>query len=169
MDFNINSQTVLGLGSGFFLMVITVLLLLGLPIFFVWRKIFRKFIQHKRKRVIATWGITVISTPIILVGIMNLSIYWMNYYPKHSFNHNDWMGNKDERYELSDDIINSKVLIGKTKSDIRTLLGNEGNQDNLDEWTYYLGIKPEILNIDPSALIIYFEKGKVTRIEQQYR
>jgi len=100
---------------------------------------------------------------------MNLSIYWMNYYPKHSFNHNDWMGNKDERYELSDDIINSKVLIGKTKSDIRTLLGNEGNQDNLDEWTYYLGIKPEILNIDPSALIIYFEKGKVTRIEQQYR
>jgi len=159
----------LGLGSGFFLMVIIVLLLLGVPIFFIWRKIFKKFIQHKRKRVIATWSITVISTPIILIGIMNLSIYWMNYYPKRSFNHNDWMVDKDERYELSDDIINSKVLVGKTKSDIRTLLGNKGNKDNLDEWTYDLGTKPEILNIDPSVLIIYFEKGKAIRVEQQYR
>lgn len=60
------------------------------------------------------------------------------------FRSKEWLTNKDERYELSDHLIDSKILIGKTKTDVKKLLGDEGNKDEQSEWYYEIGIRQDL-------------------------
>src|SRR4030095_168385 len=103
------------------------LLILGVPTFFVWRWFLKKFIINNRTRKIATWTATIIATPLIYSGIIMLWLFSMSYYPTHDFDKEKWSANKEKRYELSGDNIESKMLIGKTKSEVRQILGDEGN------------------------------------------
>lgn len=77
-----------------------------------------------------------------------------------------WFADKEQRYEMSEDIIKTKVLLGKTKSEIRQILGDEGNTDESDYWSYYLGFRPGFANIDPDVLDIEFKNGKVIEVRQ---
>ena len=90
----------------------------------------------------------------------------MSYHPTHDFDKQKWFADKEKRYELSEDIIDSKMLIGKTKSEVRQLLGDEGNTDESDYWNYYLGFRPGFANIDPDVLDIEFKDGKVVKVGQ---
>ena len=58
------------------------------------------------------------------------------------------------------------MLIGKTKSEVRGLLGEEGNSMESDRWEYYLGFVPGIANIDPDYLEIEFKNGRVVSVVQ---
>jgi len=149
--------------------VYVIIVILGIPIFFVWRWIFRKFIKSDRKRKIVLWITTIFSTPLIYVGLAILIFSIIEYYPNRDFDKGRWLNDRETRYELSKNIIESKMLIGKTKTEIRRLLGDESNKDDVDQWQYYLGFKPEILDIDPSTLIIDFKNDRVINVEQQYR
>ena len=120
----------------------------------------------ERKRRFAIWIATVLSAPIIYIGFVFLFVLSIEYYPKRSFDQKEWLTNKDERYELSDYIIDNKILIGKTKADIKRLLGDEGNKDEDNEWYYELGIRPGIGNIDPDGLVISFKNDKVAGVVQ---
>ncbi len=60
------------------------------------------------------------------------------------------------------------MLIGKTKNDVRKILGDEGNLDSNDNWYYELGFTPEIGNIDPDELDIEFKNGKVVSVGQHH-
>lgn len=153
----ITSTTILGVGLDAWIIVI----ILTIPIFFIWRWIFKKFIQTKLKRRIITWLVTIVSAPFIYATIIFLWILSVEYYPKNHFDKQKWINDKDERYELSDDIINSKMLIGKTKFEIKALLGDEGNKTGDNEWYYDLGFRPELTGIDPDNLEIDFKNGKV--------
>jgi hypothetical protein len=58
-------------------------------------------------------------------------------------------------------------LIGKSKTEVRQLLGNESdNNDSLNVWYYGLGVRPELFNIDDSYLQIEFQNDKVVDVEQ---
>ena len=98
--------------------VYLILIILGIPTFFFWRWIFKKYIKVNKTRKILIWLATIILTPCI--------------------------------YELSNDIIESKMLIGKSKSQVRQILGDEDNNDSLNVWTFGLGVRPELFNIDDS-------------------
>ena len=162
MTFNINSPTFWGLGSGFFIMLLIVLIILGLPLFFIWRRLFKKFIKTKRKRVILICCATAISTPLVLAGICSFLFFWEFHYPKLDFNRQKWIDNKDERYEFAEDIINSKMLIGKTKTDVEKLLGNDHFKEDDNDWFYDLGFTPG--SIDPDSIEIEFKNGKVESV-----
>jgi hypothetical protein len=58
------------------------------------------------------------------------------------------------------------MLIGKTKEEVRQILGDEENKDESDNWIYELGFKPGFANIDPDILEIEFKNGKVEKVEQ---
>jgi hypothetical protein len=90
----------------------------------------------------------------------------INYYPHRDFNKQQWLKNKETRYEYSKDIIESNILIGKTKAQVISILGDAGNLNTDDTWYYGLGYKPELFNIDPSSLAINFKNGKVVNVEQ---
>lgn len=77
-----------------------IILILAIPTFFVWRWIFRKYIEDKKKQNIATWTATLIATPIIYVGLVMLWIFSISYYPSNDFDKQKWLGDKEKRYEL---------------------------------------------------------------------
>ncbi|MEO6980177.1 MAG: hypothetical protein ABI113_17430 [Mucilaginibacter sp.] len=93
----------------------------------------------------------------------------MNYYPKRDFDKSAWLKNKDVRYEYSDDIIDSKMLIGKSKNEVRKILGDVGNAEDSNDWFYDLGFRPELLNIDPDSMEITFKNNKVVDVVQHKR
>ena len=143
-----------------------IILILGILFFFIWRWLLKKFIKTDNTRKIATWIATVVTTPLIYIGIIMLWLFSMSYNPNHAFDKEKWLTDKEKRYELSADIIESKMLIGKTKSEIKQLLGDEGNSYDSDYWNYYLGFRSGFAIIDASFLYIEFEDGKVIKIGQ---
>lgn len=143
-----------------------IILILAIPTFFIWRWIFRKYIDNKKKQNIATWTATIIATPIIYVGLVMLWIFSINYYPSKDFDKQKWLTDKEKRYELSEEIIESKILIGKTKAEVKQILGDEGNLENKNFWNYYLGYRPQLFGIAPDVLDIAFKDGKVIKVDQ---
>jgi hypothetical protein len=149
--------------------VYIILIVLAVPVFFIWRRIWKNRIVTTSSRRITIWGSTIITTPLLYVGIVILSMLIMEYYPKRNFDRKEWLNNKDGRYEYSDDIIDSKMLIGKSKSEVIKILGDDGNEYNNNDWYYMLGFRPELMNIDPDTLEIDFKNGKVINVEQHKR
>ena len=148
--------------------VYLILLVFGIPIFFLTRWLVRKFTSPGRTRTITTWVGTIIMTPLVY-GIIGIIIFFaISYHPNNDFNEKQWLVNPDKRYELSKGIIKSKILIGKRKEQVKQMLGQgePNNSDSTDNWEYYLGIKPEIGNIDGDYLTIDFKNGKVINVSQ---
>lgn len=144
-----------------------ILIILGIPTFYFWRWLFKKFVKVDAKRKIATWLATIFLTPIIYVGLVLLWVFSISYYPTHDFDRQKWLNDKDKRYELSGNLIKSKMLIGKSKIEIRQLLGDESdNKDSFNVWTFGLGIRPALFNIDDSYLQVEFLEDKVINVEQ---
>lgn len=143
-----------------------IILILAIPTFFIWRLIFRKHIKDKNRLNIITLVATLVATPIIYIGIIMLCIFSISYYPSKEFDRQKWISDKESRYELSEEIIESEMLIGKTKSEVKEILGDEENDDDSDLWNYYLGFKPQLFGIDPDVLDIEFENGKVIKVGQ---
>ena len=160
----ITGTTILGFGLDAWLIVV----ILGTPIFFFWRWVFRKFINAKLKRRVITWLVTIVSAPIIYFLIVVIWVFASSYSPDHDFNNSNWMADKDKRYEYSKDIIESKILIGKTEDGVKKLLGDENYKADNDAWWYDLGTRPGIFNTDHSILEIDFKDHKVTNVFERY-
>ena len=143
-----------------------IILILAIPTFFIWRWIFRKHIKDRKKLNIATLIATIIATPLIYVGIIMFWIFSKSYYPSKDFDRQKWISDKEKRYELSEEIIESEMLIGKTKAEVKQILGDEENTDDSDLWNYYLGFKPQLFGIDPDVLVIEFKNGIVIKVGQ---
>ncbi|SHM49282.1 hypothetical protein [Mucilaginibacter sp. OK098] len=149
--------------------VYVILIVLAVPVFFIWRRIWKKRIATTSSRRITIWVLTMITTPLLYVGIVIITMLVMEYYPKRDFDRNEWLNNKDDRYEYSGDIIDSKMLIGKSKSEVIKILGDDGNEYNNNDWYYPLGFRPELGNIDPDSLEIDFKNDKVINVVQHKR
>ena len=141
-------------------------LILGIPVFFLLRRISRKLIKNDRIRKTIIWIATLICTPLIYIGLIILWISISSYYPTNDFNKIKWDTDKDKRYEMSDDLIKSKILIGKTKQDVIKILGNGDNNLESNTWYYGLGFAPRFMTIDPDVLIIEFTGEKVSEVRQ---
>jgi hypothetical protein len=152
--------------AGLSLEVYFIVIILGIPVYFFCQWLCKKLLKENKTRKTVTWIATIIATPIVYFGLVVLFFFSSEYYPKHDFDRKEWLVNKDQRYEYSDDIIESKMLIGKTKDEVRKILGDVGNSNNENEWHYELGYRPEIGNIDPDTLVIEFKNGRVSNVEQ---
>ena len=144
-----------------------ILIIIAIPAFYFWRWLFKKFIKADKTRKIWTWLATIFLTPCVYVGLILLWIFSISYYPKHDFDRQKWFNEEDKRYELSGDIIYSKMLLGKTRNEVRKILGdNSDNKNSFNVWTFGLGVRPELFNIDDSYLQIEFHNDKVVNVEQ---
>ena len=154
---------------GFDIEVYFILIILGISIFFIFRRVFKNRIQSMKQRRVITWVSTLIATPLIYVAIIILWIVCIESYPNRAFNRQQWLTDTDKRYEFAKDIVNSEMLMGKTKKQVQKILGVNGNAVQSDDWYYYLGFRPEIANIDPDNLEITFKGGKVISVEWHKR
>ncbi|MDD2799081.1 MAG: hypothetical protein PHV20_10845 [Bacteroidales bacterium] len=144
-----------------------IILILAIPVYFLSKWILKKFKlgNDKNRRFLAIIP-TIILSPILYVGIVMIWIFSILYYPKTDFNKQKWDLNKDERYKMSHDIIEHELLIGKTKDEVINLLGSDFYRYDDNHVAYDLGFVPGLFNIDPDVLDIYFENGKVIKVEQ---
>lgn len=107
-----------------------------------------------------------IVSPLVYIGIIMIWILSTCYYPKKEFNKEEWKTNIEERYKMTENIIDSRILIGKTKEEVIELLGTDNIKSGKDHILYSIGFVPGIANIDPDVLDIYFKNGRVIKVSQ---
>jgi hypothetical protein len=144
-----------------------IVLILAIPTYFICKWIMTKLkIGEEKNRKLLALIPTVILSPIIYVGLVVIWFFSISYYPSNDFDKNEWESNVEERYEMSEDIIESEMLIGKTKDEVIQILGNDFSLNTEKRLSYELGFAPGLFNIDPSYLDIKFENGKVISVHQ---
>lgn len=144
-----------------------IILILAIPIYFLCKWILKKwnFGNGKNRKYLAIIP-TIILSPIVYVGLIYLWLFSISYYPTDEFDKLAWESYPEERYKMSENIIESKMLIGKTKEEITELLGNDFYSYSENHIAYGLGFVPGLFNIDPDVLDIYIENGKVIKVGQ---
>jgi hypothetical protein len=82
-----------------------------------------------------------------------------------SFNEYRWKKDPFVRLKMSPDIIEKKILIGKTRSGVTELLGNDFRRYDENTIVYNLEKYPWYFINDPKILKIHFRNGKVVKVE----
>ncbi len=82
------------------------------------------------------------------------------------FDENLWRSEPTRRYKLSDDIIESQLLFGKTKVEVIALLGEPYSTLSLNQesFIYRLGKPPSFLEPKMELLVIIFINQKVIEV-----
>ena len=144
-----------------------IILILAIPVYFLTKWTLKRLKLENENNIKYLAIIpTVILSPLLYIGIILIWIFSVSYYPNKEFNKQEWNENQEERYTMSNDIIKSEMLIGKTKEAVIARLGDDFYSYNEDDIAYDLGFVPGLFNIDPDVLDIYFKRGKVTKVEQ---
>jgi hypothetical protein len=141
------------------------LLIFAIPTYFFWKWLYGKLIINPVRKRLAIWLSTIIITPLLYGGAIMLLIFYMCYYPKNDFDRKEWFANKQVRYRMSGSIIKSKMLVGKTKEQVRAILGEQEHVSNSDKWYYDLGLLPGFA-MDSDHLYILFKNDKVVDAKQ---
>ncbi|MEP3838513.1 MAG: hypothetical protein ABJM36_12740 [Algibacter sp.] len=151
-------------------MIVTPLLVFFLVIVFiaVWL-----FVNTIDKRKWLTFLVSLLLAPVVYFYMFYpmLNIFSSYHHEKH-FNAKAWEDQPKLRYEMTDQIINNNILIGKQKSAIKTLLGKpewfswdpslKANSEN--KWNYNLGFKPGAFNNLQECLELNFVNNTVKSI-----
>ena len=156
----------------FILPSIILTIILSIPIYFILRWSLKKIkIGNDKSRKYIALLPYFIFLPIIfywthrLVILLFIFLILNSSEKEKPFNVNEWRTETENRHTMSKDIIDSKLLVGKTKDEVVDLLGNDfiEYEDNYIE--YDLGIVQ--LNLYKSGLVvlnIYFENDIVCKV-----
>jgi hypothetical protein len=144
-----------------------IVLILAIPTYFIskWLMARLNIGKEKNRKFLAILP-TVILSPIIYVGVIMIWISSISYHAPVDFNKNEWNSNVEERFKMSEDIIDSELLIGKTQEEAIQLLGKDFITVTRNEIIYGLGVAPGLFNIDPDYLSIKFENGTVVNVNR---
>ncbi|MEO6348981.1 MAG: hypothetical protein ABIO60_13855, partial [Aquaticitalea sp.] len=132
------------------------------------------FVNTIDKRKWLTFIITVVATPFIyFYGFYPMVNIFSSYHHEKYFDSSSWKSNASLRYEMSDDLVASKDLIGRSKDDVTMLLGtyewlswNDSIHDKDPAyWNYGLGIEPGAMNDKKDNILITFKNNKVVAVE----
>ena len=111
-----------------------------IPLFvFFYLKFKERYSKIKRVIVsgILSYFITGFITVLFIVLISNFDSYFTN---NTKFNSTEFKSNSKSRLSMKNDIIESKLLLNKTKPDVKKLLGMPSETKN-GKWHYLLGSK----------------------------
>lgn len=137
----------------------------------VWRIMYwllKRKVANKDRRLGFSFLAALVATPVLALVILIAVMSYEGYYPSRDFQKTIWEQSPDTRYELSEDIIDSKLLIGKTSSEVIVLLGTDFVKNTPQEISYHLGYVPDSFWETIGVLNIYFEHQKVVRVSQGF-
>ncbi len=152
-------------------MILSITLVIFLLIVFVLTFLFVNTID---KRKWLTFIISLILTPFIyFYGFYPMVNIFSSYHHEKFFDSSSWKGTPSLRYEMSDDLVASKELIGRSKDDVKMLLGtyewlswNDALQDkDPNYWNYGLGIEPGAMNDMKDNILVVFKHNRVSEVE----
>ena len=152
-------------------MIITVPLVLFMSIVFVLTYLFVRTID---KRKWLTLLVSLVLTPVIYFYVFYPMInIFSNYHHQKYFSSELWIEKPALRYEISDDMIASELLIGQSKSEVESLLGRAEwltwddtlNAHNNNRWNYALGIEPGAFNEKKECIELIFKNNHLSAIQ----
>lgn len=139
-------------------------LIMGIFLYLILRVLSKKYDLKFLKKNPLKILITISLTPLIYISLILLFIFYTSYYPNRKFDQRNWISNEEKRYEMANNLIESKILIAKTKKEIVEFLGST---DTSGVNVYYdIGFLPGLINIDPDILLVEFKNGKVIKVTQ---
>jgi hypothetical protein len=116
--------------------------------------------------------VSVVLTPVVYFYIFYplLNIFSSYHHEKH-FDAAAWKSKPALRYEMSNEIVGNDLFKGKTKSEVKALLGTSewyGWDDSIkanspDKWNYNLGFKPGAMNLQQECLELIFKNDVVVK------
>lgn len=148
-------------------MIITIPLVIFMSIVFVLTFLFVRTID---KRKWLTFLVSLALTPVIYFYIFYPMVnIFTNYHHQKYFSSELWTEKPALRYEITDDMMASNVLVDKSKSEVESLLGApewltwddamKAHDDN--RWNYSLGIEPGAFNSDKECIELIFVNNKL--------
>jgi hypothetical protein len=152
-------------------MIITPIIVIFFVSIFVLVFLFVKTIDKRKWLAVL---VSLVLTPIVYFYVFYpiLNIF-SSYHNEKYFNSEAWIEEPSSRYEMTNNILESDTLIGKTKPEIQQLLGTyewlswndsiKNHDENL--WNYALGMKPGAMNTKKECMTIIFKDDKVNNIE----
>ena len=152
-------------------MIITITLVVLLLITFVLVFMFVKTIDN---RLWLTFTVSIVITPLVyFYGVYPMINIFSNYHHEKYFSKELWQDKPALRYELSSNMIASKILIGQTKKEVSSTLGTYEwlswdvikKNHNPNKWNYALGFEPGAFNSKKECLELTFEHNKVVAIK----
>lgn len=153
-------------------MIITPLFIIFFIVVFILVWLFSKTIDSNKW---LTLLISLVLTPIVYFYVFYplLNIFSSYHHEKH-FDDGTWKERPALRYEMSKEITDKNLFIGKTKADVESILGTSewfGWDDSIkanspDKWNYNLGYKPGAFNMQQECLELVFKNNKVSSVKQ---
>ena len=152
-------------------MIITPTIVIFNIIIFVLVYLFVKTIDKRKWLSIV---VSLVLTPIVYFYVFYpiLNIF-SSYHHQKYFNSEAWLEKPNLRYEMTNNILKTDTLIGKTKPEVQKLLGTyewlswndsiKNHDDNL--WNYALGQLPGAMNTKKECMTVVFKNDKVAQIE----
>lgn len=152
-------------------MIITPIIVIFFVSIFILMFLFVKTIDKRKWLAVL---VSLVLTPIVYFYVFYpiLNIF-SSYHNEKYFNSEVWIEEPSSRYEMTNNILESDTLIGKTKPEIQQFLGTyewlswndsiKNHDENL--WNYALGMKPGAMNTKKECMTIIFKDGKVANIE----
>jgi|SRR5579875_3602947 len=157
--------------AGLFGLGITVYLvsiLTVLAAFYLWRWIFKRYIAAGNIKKMAGWMASLFAVPLIYLGLTILFLFVLPYGSSKSFDKKQWQADEHKRYQMADDLVKSKILIGKDAQTVKQLLGEATWKDKpSEEWTYDMGMGHGGLGFEFHNLIVKFNRGRVTAVSHE--
>lgn len=130
----------------------------------------RWLISVKRKGVEATRisGLEIFFLmPVAFLGVILLAITLSTYSPDRDFKRERWFSRPNTRYDMTESIVKSQILIGKEKRDIRSTIGDPAYQLDSTVWVYDLGRKKSLFGGHNVELEVRFDRGRVVYVHDR--
>lgn len=120
--------------------------------------------------------ITLILFPVIFRGNWGIGMMVNEYYQRQEFDQTIWLEKEQQRHHMTHHIIDSQMLIGKTKQEIVSILGKDFYtdcsfqfyDDSSDCMNYEIGFVERIFTSAPFLLKIIFNEGKASLVTHEY-
>lgn len=143
--------------------------MIAVPTFFILQWVLKKVIKIRLYRIITTWIVTLLLTPLLYLGAVIIFFSILFNEPSRKFDKNSWRSDIGKRFQMSDDLIKSGILIGKDTNQIKDFLGdtNQKFQDSSKQlkWTYEMGAGGGGLGFLFHSLGITFKENKAVYIQ----
>ena len=151
---------------------IAVQLVIAIPIFLTLWWLNGKLIKKRFLKLGVSLFITVFVTLLIyyvLVFIFISDLFQDQGHPDVNFYAELWQTADSIRYTMQEDLIDSEILIGKTKKEVIEMLGYPyGDSLSLNSksvWTYYTGDELVFVTMTVYSFEIFFLHQKVDKVE----
>ena len=95
--------------------------------------------------------------------VISSSLIWLF---EERFNEDQWASNPSQRYKMVDDLIESQILIDRSKAEVKDILGEPYSKSNDDKdiFVYNIGKQPSFFENRREHLLIIFELQKVEEV-----